>query len=192
MMQRFIEKLPMVITRLPLTIAALMVVAFLFGTELKYIFALAVTDFQQMHVDLYWLSVFNWLDGMSNWTLATFVFVLALLIYTATKAFVIVKHYDVDDGQYGKRLASLVAGCSLAALAPYRMTQASERMKDHDIAEEMATIRIKTISTLKINSQSLNKVGVALSHEPNGLGCVTDLSSTYILSTMKKNNLSSQ
>lgn len=195
-MKGFIEKLTP--QQLPLATKApwlailvgFMAVALVFGVELKYVIALAITDFQQMHVDLYWLSLERWWNNTSHWTLATYVFFGALIIYTSIKAVTIVRYYDVDDGQYGKRLSSLMAGCGLAAFAPYRMTQASVRMKDEEVANDMAAIRIKTITTLKVANTTAQKIGIALSEEPNGLSCVTDLSSTYIASVMKKNKLS--
>ncbi|MCG9575369.1 hypothetical protein L1D14_03875 [Vibrio tubiashii] len=189
-MSGFLEKVEKMSAVVLVIIVIMMLLSWFFGNDLKDVIALAVTDLQQLHVDLYWLSIKQWLENVSSWTVTSYVVIAAICIYTTAKAIVIVKHYDVDDGQYGKRLAALISGCGLAALAPYRMTQASERLKDQKASEDMAAIRIKTISSLKVNSGSINRIGMALSNEPHALSCFTDLSSTYIVSAMNKADLS--
>ncbi|MGD8116895.1 hypothetical protein [Vibrio sp. TRT 29B02] len=172
------------------SIAVCMVLSYGFGNELKYILALAVTDIQQLHVDLYWLTVEEWLSTSSNWTILSYVFFTALGVYTLAKAYTIVRHYDVNDDNYLKRLSSLMVGCGLAAFAPYRSTQAFERTKDYETSEEVAKIRVKTLSLLKIDSELAHRAGVAMTKDKAGINSLTDSSSTYIMSVMKKNNLS--
>lgn len=189
-MAGFIEKVMSKSNWILASIVTCMVLSFIFGNELKYILALAATDIQQLHVDLYWLTVSEWLSESSHWTILSYLFFAALGVYTVAKAFTIVRHYDVNDDKYLKRLASLMVGCGLAAFAPYRSTQAFERTKDCETSEEVARIRVKTLSLLKIDSELAHRVGVAVTKDKAGLNSLTDSSSTYIMSVMKKNNLS--
>ncbi len=189
-MAGFIEKVMSKSNWILASIVTCMVLSFIFGNELKYILALAATDIQQLHVDLYWLTVSDWLSESSHWTILSYLFFAALGVYTVAKAFTIVRHYDVNDDNYLKRLASLMVGCGLAAFAPYRSTQAFERTKYCETSEEVARIRVKTLSLLKIDSELAHRVGVAVTKDKAGLNSLTDSSSTYIMSVMKKNNLS--
>ncbi|CCO48434.1 hypothetical protein VIBNISOn1_530003 [Vibrio nigripulchritudo SOn1] len=189
-MNGFFEKVANKVNWILISIIACMTLSYIFGNEVKYVLALAATDIQQLHVDLYWLTIEEWLTESGHWTLVGALFFLSLGIYTLAKSIALIRYYDVPDGKYFKRLTNLALGCGLAAFGPYRSTQAFDRTKDKDTTNETAKIRTKTLELLGVNEEIANRVGKAVAKDQSGLNSLTDSSSTYIISVMNKKNLS--
>ncbi|USD98872.1 hypothetical protein CTT30_22585 (plasmid) [Vibrio coralliilyticus] len=177
------------ITLLLFIIIALMGLALYFGNSPQHVFAFAVTPLQRLHSDVYWLSISDWIERVGTWSLLTYLFFGSLTLYTMIKAIVIVRYFDIDDNQYAKRLACLVTGSVLAALGPYRSTQAFNHTKDRDTINEMSNIRIRTLKLLSPSNTTATKIGLLISSDTHGLSSISDQSATYILSVMKHKSL---
>lgn len=138
---------------------------------------LAFFEVQSLYDFGYWGSVELWLDTHS-WSFLGWIVVGAIVLYTLVKAHVIVT--TTSTGNVKEDTKKMLLGCSMAAFAPYRLSQYIGATRDQESEDTMNEVRTQTLKVFRVRPEATRKVNDILTRERSGMVGLTDLSSSYL------------